>query len=109
LFEVANPGIERCVVTYQARLATEGLVGRAYLEMWCHFAGQGEAFSRGLDNVVTGSNDWATYQTPFFLRVGERPDLIRLNLVVEGHGRVLIKNIRLMAAPSGDTAEKPAK
>jgi hypothetical protein len=99
LFEVANPGVERCRVMYQAKLKTQGLVGRAYLEMWCRFPGRGEAFSRGLDNVVTGSNDWATYQTPFFLKAGEKPDLIRLNLVVEGRGKIFIKDVQLTAWP----------
>jgi len=99
LFEVPNPGLERCKVIYRAKLKTEGLAGRAYLEMWCQFPGLGEAFSRGLDNVVTGSNDWATYQIPFFLKAGEKPDLIRLNLVVEGTGKVFIKDVELMSGP----------
>jgi hypothetical protein len=99
LFEVPNPGLDRCKVIYRAKLKTEGLVGRAYLEMWCQFPGLGEAFSRGLDNVVTGSNDWATFQTPFFLKAGEKPDLIRLNLVVEGTGKVLIKDVELSSGP----------
>jgi hypothetical protein len=42
----------------------------------------------------------ATCQTPFFLKAGERPDLIRLNLVIEGRGKVLIKDIELTASPS---------
>jgi hypothetical protein len=100
LFEVPNPGVEQCTVFYRARLKTEGLVGRAYLEMWCQFPGLGEAFSRGLGNPISGSTDWATCQTPFFLKAGERPDLIRLNLVVEGRGKVFIKDIKLTAAPS---------
>jgi len=29
LFEVANPGLERCKVIYRAKLKTEGLAGRA--------------------------------------------------------------------------------
>ena len=86
-------------MVYRASLRSEGLVGQAYLEMWCVFPGQGEAFSRGLNNVLTGSNDWATYQTPFFLKAGEEPDLIRLNLVVEGKGKVFIKDIELLAGP----------
>ncbi len=101
LFEVPDPEVEQCILTYRARLKTEGLAGRAYLEMWCRFPGKGEFFSRGLDNVVSGSNDWATYQTPFFLKAGEKPDLIRLNLVIEGRGRVFIKDIQLQAAPPG--------
>ena len=100
LFEVPNPGVERCTVSYKARLKSEGLVGRAYLEMWCQFPGLGEAFSRGLNSAVSGSTDWATCQTPFFLKAGEKPDLIRLNLVVEGPGKVLIKDVELTASPS---------
>ncbi len=55
---------------------------------------------RGLDNTLSGSSDWATCQTPFFLKAGEKPDLIRLNLVVEGRGKVFIKDVELTAAPS---------
>jgi hypothetical protein len=99
LFEIPNPGVEQCLLTYQAKLKTEGLAGRAYLEMWCRLPGQGESFSRGLDNVVSGSSDWANCQTPFFLKAGDRPDLLRLNLVVEGPGRVLIKDVKVMKGP----------
>jgi serine/threonine protein kinase len=95
LFEVPNPGVERCMLTYRAKLKSEGLIGRAYLEMWCQVPGIGESFSRGLDNTISGSSGWATCQTPFFLKAGEKPDLIRLNLVVEGQGRVFIKDIEL--------------
>src|ERR1017187_5327619 len=97
LFEVPNPGVEQCTGLYRARLKTEGLVGSSYLEMWCQFPGRREAFSRGLGNTISGSSDWATCQTPFFLNAGEKPDLIRLNLVVEGHGKVFIKDVELTA------------
>jgi len=99
LFEVPTPGLENCVLTYQAQLKTEGLEGRAYLEMWCQFPGRGEFFSRGLDNTVSGSTDWTTCQTPFFSKVGEKVDRVRLNLVVEGRGKVFIKDIQLYSAP----------
>jgi hypothetical protein len=95
LFEVPDPGVENCTVTYRAQVRTEGLKGRAYLEMWCRLPGLGESFSRGLDHVATGSTDWSSYETPFFLKQGEKPDLIRLNLVVEGTGRVGIRNIEV--------------
>jgi hypothetical protein len=100
LFEVPNPGVEHCTVLYRAKLKSEGLEGRAYLEMWCQFPGQGEAFSRGLNNTISGSSDWATCQTHFYLKAGEEPDLIRLNLVVEGRGKVLIKKVELTRSPS---------
>jgi len=99
LFELANPGVEDCMVIYRARLKTEGLDGQAYLEMWCRFAGKGEFFSRGLQNPVTGSNDWASYETLFFLKKGENPDLIKLNLAVKGTGKLWVKDVELLKAP----------
>ena len=96
LFEVTNPDVEQCLLTYRAQLKTEGLQGRAYLEMWCRFPGRGEFFSRGLDHVVSGSTDWMTCQTPFLLKQGEKPDLIRLNLAVEGVGKVWMRDVELL-------------
>ncbi len=99
LFEVANPDVEQCTLLYRARLRTEGLQGRAYLEMWCRVPGYPESFSRGLDNAVSGTTDWAACQTPFFLKKGQKPDLVRLNLVVEGTGRLWVSNAALARLP----------
>ena len=99
LFEVENPGVEQCMVTYRAKLKTENLTEQAYLEMWCRFPGKGEFFSRGLAHTVTGSNDWASYETPFLLKKGEKPDLIKLNLVVKGAGKVWVKDVELLKGP----------
>ena len=99
LFEVENPGVEQCIVTYRAKLKTENLNEPAYLEMWCRFPGKGEFFSRGLAHAVTGSNDWASYETPFFLKKGEKPDLIKLNLVLKGAGKVWVKDVELLKGP----------
>jgi len=108
LFEVSEPVCEECRVLYRARLKTEGLTGRAYLEMWCRLPGRGEFFSRGLGQVVTGSNDWVSCEIPFLLKKGQRPDLIRLNLVVKAAGWVFkkavkgkawIKNVELLTVP----------
>jgi hypothetical protein len=99
LFEIKDPDVEKCMVIYRAKLKTEGLDDVAYLEMWCRFPGKGEYFSRGLNNKVTGSNDWASYETPFFLKKGEKPDLIKLNLVMKGTGKVWVKDVELLKAP----------
>jgi hypothetical protein len=99
LFEVPDPGVDQCMLVYRAKLKTEGLEGQAYLEMWCRFPGKGEFFSRGLQNTVTGSNNWASYETPFFLKKGQKPDLVKLNLVVKGTGKIWIKDVELLRAP----------
>ena len=93
LFEVPEPGVEDCTVLYRARLKTENLAGRAYLEMWCRLPGHGEFFSKGLNQTVTGSNDFVSCEIPFFLKKGQQPDLIRLNLVVQAVGRLFKKAV----------------
>ena len=109
LFEVPKPGVEDCMLTYRAKIKTEGIEGRAYLEMWCRVAGFGESFSKGFQNAVSGTTGWASYEIPFFLKKGQRPDLIKLNLVIEGKGTVWIKDIELLKSPLPDQAEAADK
>ncbi len=99
LFEIKDPGLERCMLTYRAQMKTEGVEGKAYLEMWCGLPGRGEFFSRGLNNAVAGTKDWASYEIPFYLKQGQRPDLIKLNLVIEGSGSAWVKDVQLLYAP----------
>jgi predicted Ser/Thr protein kinase len=98
LFEVPDPQKQQCVLSYRAQMKSDDLVGRAYLEMWCRFPGQGEFFSRGLDRPMNGASNWSEFHTDFLLRSGQQPDLVWLNLVVEGKGTVEIQNVRLLAA-----------
>ncbi len=83
---------------YQAKVRTENVDGQVYLEMWCHFPGKGEFFSRGLMTTLTGTTDWTKVQTPFFLKKGENPDNVKLNLVINGKGTAWIDDIRLLKA-----------
>lgn len=99
LFEVPDPELEQCLLTYRARLRTEGLAGRAYLEMWCRLPGRGEFFSRGMHQAVKGTTAWCSHETPFRLKAGQRPDLIKLNLVVEGAGTVWVSGVELLRTP----------
>lgn len=95
LLTVSNIDIDNAVILYSAMVKTEKLRDRCYLEMWCFFPGGGRYFSRGLDNALTGNNDWTKMSTPFFLKEGENPDSIHLNIVTQGSGTVYIDNIIL--------------
>jgi hypothetical protein len=95
LFEIANPAIEECLVLYEAQVKTQKVRGRAYLEMWCRFPDKGEFFSKDIANATGGTTDWVSSQTSFWLKKGERPDLIKLNVVIEGSGTLWIKDIKL--------------
>jgi hypothetical protein len=99
LFEVTDVSIENAALIYQASLQTEGLKGQTYLEMWVRLPGKGEFFSRGLQRPLSGTTSWAVVATPFFLEAGQKPDLIRLNLVVNGAGKVWIDDIKLLRQP----------
>lgn len=99
LFEVSDIDIENARLTYQARVRTENVEGQVYLEMWCHFPGKGEYFSRGLQTPLKGTTGWTTAETPFFLKKGEHPDYVKLNLVIDGKGTAWIDDVRLIRGP----------
>ena len=101
LFETGEIDIENARIIYRAKLRTADVTGNVYLEMWCSFPGMGEAFSRALQSPLTGTTEWTSQETPFFLKPGENPDNIRLNVVIEGRGRVWIDDIRLEKGPPG--------
>lgn len=96
LFETGNLDIEDATITYSAKVKTENVQGQVYLEMWCAFDEKGEYFSRGLDRSIAGSKDWTKLETNFFLKSGENPDNMRLNIVIAGTGTVWIDDIRLV-------------
>lgn len=95
LYETGDIDIENARLIYQARLRTEKVDGQVYLEMWCHFPGKGAFFSRALQTPLSGSNDWTSQETAFYLQKGENPDNVKLNLVVNGKGTVWIDDIHL--------------
>ena len=95
LFELTNPEIGAGRIAYRARLKSKDLRGRAYLEMWVRLPGKGEFFSKGFHNAISGDNDWAEYEIPFLLEKGQQPDLVKLNLAIEGAGTVWIKDIEI--------------
>lgn len=99
LAEFRPEAAEHASLFYRAKLRSRNLDGQAFLEMWCVVAGMGEFFSRALDRPLTGTSDWVSQQTPFFLDSGQRAELVKLNLVVTGPGTVWIDDLSLAQAP----------
>src|SRR5215203_5203789 len=79
LFEIQEPQAEPCLISYRAKMKTDSLAGRAFLEMWCRLPGSGEFFSKGLNQAVSGTVNWARYEITFYLKRAQKPDLIKLN------------------------------
>ena len=99
LFELRGAGLEACLLTYRARMRSENVHPRAYLEMWCHIPDEGEFASRGIPTALRGDSGWVTCETRFQLKPGQRPDAIKLNLAFDGPGAVEISDISLTATP----------
>ena len=95
LFEVDNIDVDDTRLVYRARVRTEAVQGQVYLEMWCRLPGQGEFFSRAVHAPISGSTEWVWQETPFFLKKNQKPDLIKLNIVVDGSGTVWIDEVAL--------------
>jgi hypothetical protein len=102
LFETGDIDVENAALVYQAKVRTEDAQGDVYLEMWCHFEGKGEFFSRGLQSPIKGTMGWTSQETPFFLKAGENPDNVKLNIVSEGTGAIWVDDIRLMKRKTGE-------
>jgi hypothetical protein len=100
LFEVGDLHLEQCMLTYRASLSTQGLDGRAYLEMWVRVPGRGEFFGRGTDQTIEGTTGWTSRETRFYLKKGQVADLVKLNVIVEGNGeRIQLKDVELLTTP----------
>jgi hypothetical protein len=104
LYEMGPMDIEDARLIYQARLRTSDVKGKVYLEMWCHFPDKGASPSRAIDTALSGTTRWTTQRTALVLQKGQRPDNVRLNLVVDGAGTAWVDDIRLLQGPLEDAA-----
>lgn len=95
--DVSAQHLEDTTLMFRASMKAKGLTGMAFLEMWVHFPGEkgGIYFSRGLDHPLTKEEDWKEFETPFFLKKGQMPDMVILNLAIHGRGTVWIRDVRL--------------
>jgi uncharacterized protein (TIGR03067 family) len=86
------------LLTYRAQMKASDLQGQAFLEMK---AGEdGKQFSRGTTLPLTGTTDWASYETSVAVQKDEMPpDKFEFSVVIEGKGKVWIKDIELLRGP----------
>ncbi len=96
LYETGDLDVEEARLIYRAKLRTRDVEGKAYLEMLCCFNDKGEFFSRALRSPLSGTTEWTVQETPFFLKAGENPDNIKLNMVIDGKGTVWVDDIHLL-------------
>jgi len=99
LFEVKQPHVDQCILSYRATAKADQLEGRAYLEMQCRLPRIGDHKTKGVDKALEGPSDWSLLETQVYLPEGQTPELLKLNLVMEGPGRVRVKDVELIKTP----------
>ncbi|MBT8352131.1 MAG: hypothetical protein KJO26_12990 [Deltaproteobacteria bacterium] len=89
LGEVPGLSVDNVKLIFHAKVKSEKFEGKAYLEMWCFVKGK-KYFSRGLNSFVTGTSNWQTLQTPFFLKKNQIAESVVLNIVLNGSGIIWV-------------------
>jgi hypothetical protein len=99
LFDVPLERLDQCLLTYRFRIKCNHLTAAVYPELWCRIPEKGQFFSRGVDRKIRGTHDWTEVEIPFHLEPGQPADLVHLNLVFEGAGKVELREIEVLATP----------
>ncbi|MBL7068595.1 MAG: hypothetical protein ISS34_01880 [Candidatus Omnitrophica bacterium] len=99
LYETGDIDVKNARLIYQAKLRTEDVEGKVYIQMWCHFPGKGEYYSRAIQSALSGTNEWTSQEIPFFLTKKDNPDNIKFDVVLTGKGTVWVDDIKLIRAP----------
>ena len=99
LYRLGDIDLDNAFLVYEAALRTENLDGEVFLEMKVFYQGKGEFFSRNYETPLSGTTDWTVKSTPFKLREGANPDIVELNIYVNGQGTVWIDDIKLLKRP----------
>lgn len=106
LYTLENPEIGNTRAVYRAMLRTEDLEsagsgsdGIAYLEMLVALPDGIELVSRGPRVPPSGTSGWTAAETFVYLDSGQQPKSVKLNMVVDGVGKVWIDDVTFRTRP----------
>lgn len=92
-------------LTYKAQIRSEDLTGTnelrgiSYIELVAIFPDGEELISRGPRVPISGTTDWRTAETVLYIDKGGTPENVKLNLIVEGQGKVWLDAVKLESIP----------
>ena len=105
LFELDDKDFGNQRLTYKAQMrsenlqATEEMRGISYLELIAKFPDGLKLISRGPRVPLSGTTEWRPVETILYLDKGNSPERVKLNLIVEGEGKVWVDGVILEAIP----------
>lgn len=91
-------GLENAQLQYTADVNAEALAGVAHIEVHVLLAGGKTGYVIGRDateGVVTAGEGWKRVTGNFAINPGDVPDKIKIMLVIDGKGSVLLRNLHL--------------
>ncbi|MCZ6685313.1 MAG: hypothetical protein O6849_04950 [Candidatus Dadabacteria bacterium] len=105
LFELDDKDFGNQRLTYKAQMrsenlqATEEMRGISYLELIAKFPDGQKLISRGPRVPLSGTTEWRPVETILYLDKGNSPERVKLNLIVEGEGKVWVDSVILESIP----------
>ena len=93
LFEVDDPGMADPPFS-SCEAADRNLHGRAYLQCRCRVPGSGSYVI--FEQASTGTTDWTPREIQSVGMEGGKPDRVRIEVVVEGPGKIWVKDVELL-------------
>jgi hypothetical protein len=99
LYEVPSPKAENSDIFYKAKLKAKDFGGDAYLQMIIHYPSGGEVTAHNYEKAIGGTTDWTAMETKANIRKGQKPDVVRLNLILNGGGTVWVDDVHLFKVP----------
>jgi len=88
--------LEQSVLTYQARVRTQGMTGPVRIEMRVRFPEQDTFQSLSEAPGLEGTQEWVKQETYFRVAADEAPDAVFLMLEIKGKGQVWLDDVRLV-------------
>lgn len=105
LIELDEENLKNKRLTYKAQMRSEDLVasgdmrGIAYIELVARFPDGETLISRGPRVPIKGTTDWRPVDTVLYVDKGHTPESVKMNLIVEGKGKVWIDAVKLESIP----------
>lgn len=96
LFEVPAPGAESAKYIFRAKVNMKDLLGDANLQMIIRFRNGGEVNAY---QTVKGPGAWTPMEVFGIVQKGQKPDMVRLNLLVNGTGTCWVDDVHLVQQP----------
>jgi hypothetical protein len=106
LCEIKSPTITTASYAVRGKISYDNVVGTGYLEMWNHFPGGGQYFTRTLDtggpmSHIKGTSPEREFILPFHtLGQAPAPTKLVINLILNGPGTIEIGPLELIPIDS---------